>query len=134
MHHLCRCLQFYSDVAQGHNPFPVVLVLDLIQVCHEEWVGPEKSLDWNWGVRTGIEVAVLPPEIWAASVAVFSQDLSALDAVLNCDVECLGLEPSHLAGRGNTKSLVAPFKHVLAMAATILPGSHPTPSRLAVLV
>ena len=91
MHHLCRHLQFCSEVAQGHSPFPAVLVLDLVQVCGEEWVGPENSLDWDWAVRTGIEVAVLPPEIWAASVAVFSQDLSALDAVLNwCRVHGAG--------------------------------------------
>ena len=134
MHHLCRHPQFCSEVAQGHSPFPAVLVLDLVQVCCEEWIGPENSLDWDWAVGTGIEVAVLPPEIWAASVAVFSQDLSALDAVLNCGVECMVLEPSRLAGRRNTESLVAPLEHVLAMAATILPGSHPTPLRLAVFV
>lgn len=105
MHHLCRRLQFCSGVTQGRNPFLVVLVLDLVQVCGEEWVGQENSLDWNWGVRTGTEVAVLPPEIWAASVAVLSQDISALDAVLNCGIECMGLEPPPLAGRRNTKSL-----------------------------
>ena len=47
-----------------------------------------------------IEVAVLSPEIWAASVADFSQDLSSPDLVLSCSVECFRL--SALAGRGTT--------------------------------
>ena len=40
-------------------------------------------------VAAGTEVALIPPEIWAASVAVFSQDLSVPDPVLNCSVEWL---------------------------------------------
>ena len=38
-------------------------------------------------VAAGIEVVVQPPEIWAASVAVFSQDLSASEPALSCSVE-----------------------------------------------
>ena len=35
----------------------------------------------------GVELAALLPEIWAASVAVFSQDRSSPDVVLSCGVE-----------------------------------------------
>ena len=38
-------------------------------------------------MAAGIEVTALPPEIWAASVAVFSQDLSDPDLLLSCGVE-----------------------------------------------
>ena len=38
-------------------------------------------------MAAGIEVAALLSEIWAASVAVFSQDLSTPDLVLSCGVE-----------------------------------------------
>ena len=41
-------------------------------------------------VATGIGVSVLLPAIWAASVAVFFQDLSAPDAVLSCSMEWAG--------------------------------------------
>lgn len=38
-------------------------------------------------------MAALPPEIWAAFVAVFSQDLSAADLGLGCGVDWA--EPGH---------------------------------------
>ena len=38
-------------------------------------------------MAAGTEVAVLPPGIWAASVANFSQDASAPDLALSCGVE-----------------------------------------------
>lgn len=46
-------------------------------------------------MAAGSDVAVLPPEIWAASVALFSQDLSAPGPVLSCGAEwvALGEEP-----------------------------------------
>ena len=60
----------------------VLLVPDLVQGCIVEEAGPGgRSI-----VATGIEVAALPPEIWAASLAVFSQDLSAPDLVLMWNV------------------------------------------------
>lgn len=34
-----------------------------------------------WTVATGMEMAVLPPETWAASVVDLSQDLSAPEVV-----------------------------------------------------
>ena len=41
-------------------------------------------------MAAGIEMAALPQEIWAASVAVFSQELSAPDQVLSFGVEWAG--------------------------------------------
>ena len=38
-------------------------------------------------VAAGIEVVVQPPEIWAASVAVFFQGPSASEPALSCSVE-----------------------------------------------
>ena len=47
----------------------------------ELWVGA------LWGiVPAGIEVEALLPEIWASSIADFSQDLSAPILMLNCSV------------------------------------------------
>lgn len=42
-------------------------------------------------MATVIEVAMLLPEIWATSVADFSQELFAPDLALNCDIEWAGL-------------------------------------------
>lgn len=124
MHHLCRRLQFCSGVTQGRT-FLVVLVLDLVQVCGEEWVGLENSLDWNWGVRTGIEMAVLPPEIWAASSSLLPGHLCPRwSAKLWCRVHGAGALP--WLGE-EIQSLCGTAEHVLAVAATILPGSHPHP-------
>ena len=39
-------------------------------------------------VATGTQVAVQLQEIWAASEAVFSHDLSVPDLALSCGVEC----------------------------------------------
>lgn len=51
------------------------------------WSGQARHLlDWDWGqgiVAVGNEVTMLPPETWAASVAVFSWDLSAPHPVLS---------------------------------------------------
>lgn len=45
----------------------------------------------------GIEMEILLPEIWACSVADFSQDLSAPMLVLSCNVECA--EPEYIAAK-----------------------------------
>ena len=45
-------------------------------------------------MAAGIEMAALPQEIWAASVAVFSQDLSVSDQGLSCGVEWVEAEHS----------------------------------------
>lgn len=42
-------------------------------------------------MAAGIEVAALLSGIWAASLAVFSQDLSAPDAAVRCAVELVGV-------------------------------------------
>ena len=63
------------------------------------WYG----VGWGLGlgvVAAGIEVAVVLPEIWAASVADFSQDLSAPDLGLSYGMEWV--EPGCFAGKGNT--------------------------------
>ena len=46
-------------------------------------------------MAAGIEVAVLPPAIWVASVADFPQDLSAPDLVLSSGVEWVVAGYSH---------------------------------------
>lgn len=49
-------------------------------------MGGSEAEAGSWGtVAVGIDVALLPLEIWVASV--FSQNLSAPDPVLSCDVE-----------------------------------------------
>ena len=45
-------------------------------------------------MAAGIEMAALPQEIWAASVAVVSQDLSVSDQGLSWDVEWMEAERS----------------------------------------
>ena len=45
-------------------------------------------------VAAGIEMAVLPPTIWAASVADLPQDLPAPHLVLSCGAEWVDLECS----------------------------------------
>ena len=44
----------------------------------------------------GTEVAMLPPEIWAASVPLSSQDLSAPDPAPSCGMQWA--EPEHWLG------------------------------------
>ena len=53
-------------------------------------------------VAAGIEVAVLPHGIWAASVADLSQDLSAPDLALSCSIEWEGPVHSHCVLRFST--------------------------------
>ena len=73
-----------------------------------EWAGPG-----GWGVvAAGTEVAALPPEIWAASVADLTQDLSAPDLVLSWKTNhCVLLS-------------------MLTMAIAAPTGPHPRPSGL----
>lgn len=58
------------------------------------------GIGWGWQagiVAVGIEVAVLLPEIWAVSIAGFSQDLSTSDLVLS--LMWSGRSQGTLAGR-----------------------------------
>ncbi|KAJ8793515.1 hypothetical protein J1605_019349 [Eschrichtius robustus] len=60
------------------------------------------SLGWGWGqdiVAVRNEATVLLPEIWAASVAVFSQDLSAQDPVPSSGMEWVELVHSCVCER-----------------------------------
>ena len=54
-------------------------------------------------MAAGIEVATLLPEIWAASVTVVSQELSALGPVPNCGVEWEG--PEYLQSWDRNRSM-----------------------------
>ena len=63
---------------------------DPVQDLGVEWAEPEHSLGWGWdlgscGYRNRGGCATTRD--WDASVAVFSQDLSASDAGLTCSVE-----------------------------------------------
>ena len=87
MCHLCRYLWLHLGTAQGSVLSLAVVIPDLVQGVvwsgwnqniHQAGAGSEGVV----AARTG--VSVLLPEIRAASVAVFSQDLSAPDAVLSC--------------------------------------------------
>ena len=73
-------------------------------------------------MAAGIELVALLTEIWAASVAVFSQYLSAPDVVLSCGVEwaelgCSQWERNHCV-----------LLHVLTVSAAAPPRPHPGPS------
>ena len=62
----------------------------------------EHSLGWGWGqdvVAVRNEATVLLPETWAASVAVFSQDLSAQDPVPSSGMEWVELVHSCVCER-----------------------------------
>ena len=73
MCHLCRHPRFRLKATQGHISSSVVFVPDLALGC-----GVERAGTGGRGVvSAGTEVAVLLPEIWAASGADFSLDLCA---------------------------------------------------------
>ena len=92
MNHLCKHLGLCSDAAQGCVLSPECPP-QLMQGCIVEGAGAGTG---GWGIlAAGTEVAALPPEIWAASLAVFSQDLSVPDLALSCGVEWAESECSH---------------------------------------
>ena len=57
------------------------------------WYGVDWGWGWGWGVvAAGIEVAMLPPEIWAASVARLLPGPVCPDPVLSFSVEWAKLD------------------------------------------
>ena len=75
-------------------------------------------------VAAGTQVAVQLPDIWAASEAVFSHDLSVPDLALSCGVECAE------AGRSHWEMNHCILLNILTIATTVLPRSQLRPPRL----
>ena len=72
MCYLCVHPQFCSEAAQGRVPFSVVFLSDLVQGYAVEQAEAGGCDVWLQELRW----LHCPPEIWAASVADFSQDMS----------------------------------------------------------
>ena len=66
----------------------------------------KRSLRIQGIVAVGIKVAALPPEIWADSLAVFSQDLSAPE--VSCGVEPVETERSRKCLLGTAAQGLSP--------------------------
>ena len=81
MHHLRRRPGPHSDAGQGL--FPHCVCPRSSASCSVEWVGLVHLLGWSWGSG---HCGCRNWGIWAASVAAFSQDLSAPDPMLRCGV------------------------------------------------
>lgn len=69
-------------------------------------------------------MAALPPEIWASSAAVFSQDLSSSDLARSCNMKWVELGYSHW------EMNLCIFLNLLTMASALPPGSQPRPFML----
>ena len=88
MCYLCKCLK----LSQTQLKFESLHLLCCPRSSGRLWHGVGRVrvltrlwLGLGWGiVAVGIYIAVLLQEIWAASVAVFFQDLSAPGPVPNC--------------------------------------------------